>query len=716
MDKFDEMVQRAKGSGGGDDLGGSKHGSIAKSNAAVRSTMIVGSASGEGGGLDKFEAMAQRANGGNGVNFNDLSRAVDRANADGRVSMIKIKSQSLNATTGGGMGRFDSIRRRPDDLGRSLNGRCVSFQEDIASSIHSPTNQSNHTVVEIDRFAATVRKARSNTDDNWDNSLHSYVEMSDAGGVFDKFDQMVQRAKYSGGGDDLGGSKHGSVAKSNAAVRSAMMVGSASGEGFDKFDQMVQRAKYSGGGDDLGGSKHGSVAKSNATVRTLLVKQKSMNSMNATTGGGMGRFDSMRRRSDDIGVSLNGRSVSFGDGLSASCHGSVAKEAVRDRAAALGMETGEHDGPSLSDGLVPPSDRFEAMVRGEPRRGEQGGDGQGSGQPGGPLEAVAAATPVRRISAMDILNQMDALCMKRNGEEGTSANGRWVGAPGQSDRRTADTGCSSILPHTDQPLSAIDVVLNVDRMARTASTGATSASVYDVIDQADQIHSKTITGQELSPLEVIMQVDMLSRSQSGRDKLNRGSPHSSHGRSPHHSAHDLEDELGCSVHNAVDKAEADTGGMVAPTLKRASSSGSLKLTIPTASFGSTSSGGSSVSPYNGLTRQNNWVQSPIETITESEGNETESDEEEQINRKERSMSALERLRCKSSMNSPLMHGSAHSKDSWGSNREPLSLGQSGDTQDHSVGADDGNDVFKDKQFTMLKAGLRKVSFEGDPDA
>ena len=255
----------------------------------------------------------------------------------------------------------------------------------------------------------------------------------------------------SSGNDELSNSKHGSVAKAlvgdrslgggdkfDALVQGARSSSGAQDEPTDRFDAMVRGVRSSAEGDELGSSKHGSVAK--ALVGDRDVAMKRAKSMNATTGGGVGRFDSMRRhRPDDLGRSLNGRGrATFGcecdDDLGGSKHGGADKALNspydhssprdlfgRNRTAtttatttATAVTTTARTIPAASSPLL---DRFDSMfrkARGEMDDKDNGNDRRlaslpppppapSEGRAGSTREGGAGST---RVSAMDVLKEI----------------------------------------------------------------------------------------------------------------------------------------------------------------------------------------------------------------------------------------------------------------------------------------------------------------------
>ena len=316
--------------------------------------------------------------------------------------------------------------------------RSLSGNDELSNSKHGSVAKAsvNDRLQGGDRFDSMVRAARSSTgNDELSNSKHGSVakaQVNDRLQGGDRFDSMVRAARSSTGNDELSNSKHGSVAKAqvndrlqggdkfDAMIRAARSSSGTDDEPVDRFDAMVRGVKP--GRDELGSSKHGNVTK--AMVGDRDVAMKKAKSMNATTGGGTGRFDSMRRfRSDDLGRSLNGRSTFGDDDLGGSRHGGKDKalpspndRSPRDlfgrNATSIATATSplsplSPTAKSTTSTPTSPFDRFDSMVRkAKGQNDDHNFDRQPTSllPPSPPIEGDAGSS--NRPSAMDVLKEI----------------------------------------------------------------------------------------------------------------------------------------------------------------------------------------------------------------------------------------------------------------------------------------------------------------------
>ena len=159
-------------------------------------------------------------------------------------STLKVKSAlSMNATTGGGKGRFDSLRKR-DDLGRSLHGR-VKFVDDLGQS--------------LGKDSVTGKSMLETTGDkpppNRPSMMRSQSE-TNMGGRSNPFDALIPKSNKHENNDTYSGN-----IKTNP------------------FDELIPKFTTNAG-DDLSTSKHGASPKAQPTpeqARLLIVIRETEN-------------------------------------------------------------------------------------------------------------------------------------------------------------------------------------------------------------------------------------------------------------------------------------------------------------------------------------------------------------------------------------------------------------------------------------------------------
>ena len=382
VDRYESGARRGVTEGGSDELACFKNGSV-KSDGGGPSIDIFenmaraarAAAAAPGGGnvksdsgpkVDVFENMARAAR---VAGLNTSRRGVSTSAAPVLAADDIFERMARTAKTAGmgtskhGPSPTHAHPTSPtthyaadDDLEGSVHGAIHKADADgrTANLTTSPTYglpspPSGHHVNDLDRSSHDTMN-KSNAAGRA--AMHRRVQSANDFGGHDRWDKLVRISNADcQGGDPLTSSRHGAAGKG-------------SGEIVDRLDALARLARGKtgssdgGGGDyDLESSCHGSVSKANPSAR------KSMLSLSATTGGGTGRFASLRRDGDAstnaLGRSLNGRAFALAraqsqesDDLGSSTHGAIAKADTGGRQVAFGPRKAS---PSPRQVPFPPS-------------------------------------------------------------------------------------------------------------------------------------------------------------------------------------------------------------------------------------------------------------------------------------------------------------------------------------------------------------------------
>ena len=234
VDRFDALISKAKKGKGEEDERPNKFDALiplkAKSQSAddnLRETL-----SNEGFTNDGV-SMVDPGSSSHGSTFSKSDGMFGSFQSE--KSTMKMKSAlSMNATTGGGKGRFDSLRKR-DDLGRSLHGR-VKFVDDLGHSL-GKDSVSGKSILESAGDKPPKRpsmmRAHSETNLSYRSSPFDALipksnnhDKGDIYGVNTKtntFDDLIPKF-VTNGDDDLSSSKHGASPKAQPTPEQASLL------------------------------------------------------------------------------------------------------------------------------------------------------------------------------------------------------------------------------------------------------------------------------------------------------------------------------------------------------------------------------------------------------------------------------------------------------------------------------------------------------------